>query len=305
MSKLYRAFNTSEVRFLRWIYSSFTDDAKLYKELKRQAELIEKDKCTPDIFTEFKKDIETFLTEENKRTVEDDVFDENSSCLSRIGFLKRANIPNIYKRLTEPEEKQFWENLQTLCKFRGMLNACGKQLGTMENMAMDFVKRNPSLKPEEYHQRVFEDMLSGGEMSKNLLSAFKEPGTLQNILDNFSSIIRTPGKEKVDLSALSKMVSQEDLSNIDEEFEKLNDQMRESGVNPFATISEAMKQTSTENPEPSAMMSSETTEKMNNAMYELVRKMQEHEIEDDGSEEAKHSRELLENLMSATTGKKE
>lgn len=232
MSKLYQAFNVSFLQGFRNIYKSFRGMQGLHTELERFIKLVRANAETPEIFREFDRDTRAHV---------DALFRCDTEALDRVPLFVRMDLPLIFTRLRAEEHEAFWATISTLLKYESMLNACGSQVGVMESMAMDFVRSNPNMNPNEYHQAVVQEMLNGGEMSQRLMETFKQPGVLENILGNFGNLLRRPGEEPIDLSGIAKMVKPEELANIDEEFKKMQDQIRESGQNPFAEIQGMLK----------------------------------------------------------------
>jgi hypothetical protein len=263
MTKLLGAYNINYLQFLRWIYESFNDQVGLFNEIKDTMAKVKVDAETSELFDAFDADTHNY---------QDALFNKDETCLEQIPLFQRTNMASLYPRLDDAERTSFWDNVTALCRYGGMLKACGTQVSTMENMALNFVKNNPGLRPEQYHQKVFEEMIGGGEMSSQLIETFKTPGTLQNILNNFGSLLRTPGADPIDLSGLSAMVKQEDLENLDSEFEELQQQIRDTGVNPFAEMGDmfgaAHAASSSANQSPLAMTMNST-----NAMADAVRKL--------------------------------
>ena len=232
MGHLFKAYNISFLQAFRNIYKCFSGEAGLKAELTELIDLVRADANTHEIYNRFCADTNAHM---------DALFSSDADCLEKIPMFVRMNLPSIYSRLMAEEQPFFWNSIFSVLKYGSMLSACGTQVSSMEDMAMKFVKDRPDLKPEEYHQTVLQEMLSGGDLSQQLLSSFKQPGTLQNILSNFGNLLRTPGQEPIDLSELTKMIKPSDLENLDSEFAALQQNVKDTGVNPFAQVQEMMR----------------------------------------------------------------
>lgn len=305
MSQLYRVFNTSEVQLLRMLYKAFPESTDLHDELIRQVNLIKGDIKTDKIFKEFENDLSVKVGDD-KTTVEDLLFKSDPLCIPKIGFLRRSNVEKLYPRFHKEsgEDVKFWESLQSLCKYRGMLGACGSHIGDMENMAMSFIEENPDLKPHEYHQRVFQQMLSGdGTISKQLIDTFKKPGAIQGILKNFGNIIRTPGQDPVDLSAIAKLAESEDLENLDEQFEEMKQEMKSSGINPFEAMSNGFS-TQDEDGKPTLPKELQNVN-ISDMMSKLVGKLGDANLTGDIKNDAQLTQEIFNNMLNSSVEKQD
>lgn len=225
MSTLFKAFYLTELQFLKNLYNSFRTKA-LYNEILQQAKSYKTDPEDRTLYNEFKADV---------TKSEDLIYDHNPQTFEKVRVLQRINMGKIYERMNETERSSFWEEFINMCKYTSMLKACGKFSQNIESMAINFVKSHPDMKPQQFHQKVFEEMFNGGDMQKQFLSTFRNKGALKSVLKNVGGILRTPGGENVDLSELADEIKDTDLNNLDEEFGKLQQHIRETGVNPFAT----------------------------------------------------------------------
>lgn len=301
MAKLHRAFNASLVKFLRFIYRALHDSVPLYDELVRVVQIAKVDPEGAELFEVFDVDIRATVTvasdEEDQEditvTVEDLVFDSNPEALLHITFFRNAALYENYGRLVDEEVARFWHDIQGLCKFRAMLSACGNQSSQMESIAMAFVKNNPGLKPEAYHQKVFEEMLTGGPMRDRLIDTFKKPGAIQEILKNFGSVMRAPGQKAVDLSALADLTTSEDLEHLDEEFDEFQKAFEESGINPFEHFATAMGASDPAGP---AEISTGAAQSVTDAMMKLMDTMNRGD-DDDMDEDTKRRNEEAARIM--------
>jgi hypothetical protein len=280
MSHLYRSFNMAYIEFFRKLYESYPQEVKLFEEVTSIVEKVKADKATPCLYLEWSQSVLAF---------ENALFNKDETIINEIDVFQRTNMSQLYtQRFMEEEKQWFWDKVLSLYRYRSMLAACGNQIGTMEEVALDFVKRNQGLKPEQFHQKVFEEMLSGGDMTKRILETFQQPGSITSIIKNFSSLMRVPGQDPVDLSAIEKLVEQEDPSTIQSEFVKFQESIRESGVNPFDEIKTAMATAQTE----SSQLDSSSVEscigtagKMSDMMRQLAEKMaKDHQKELDNSD---------------------
>jgi hypothetical protein len=208
---LHAAFTHNYSRFLQWFYQAFQNSESLYKELRRIAKIVRLDNDSTELFDEFEKDA---------RPHEDAVFNNDESVLIQIPCLQRAGIPQLFEHLTPEERKVFWTNLHTLFQTASMLKACSRQSGNLKKMAVN-MDRNMS--PEDYQQKVMQDMFSGGSTTNDILDTFQEKGAIREILENFGGLLRQPGEEKLDLGVLADMIEKEDLSNIKEEFKAMRE----------------------------------------------------------------------------------
>jgi len=246
MSKLYTSFNVAEVQFLRWIYKVFPT-RPLYNEIVLQVAEMKTDMGSTRIFDEFNGELgESFAKSKEGGgehvSIVDQIFKKDKECLTRISLLRRTKIDDLYVRMVDDERTMFWNNLQALCKYRGMLNACGTQAGAMQDVAMEFLKRNPNLKPEEMHKSVFDELMNGdgkgkNTMRDNILKMFANPDVIKGILQNFGDIVRSDNGDAPDMSALIAELDDEDLSGADGGFEEMLNDMQESGFNPFDSAS--------------------------------------------------------------------
>lgn len=200
--KLLKVFNQNYLEVLRIINKSFDDVRQLSDELGRAEKAICENESYKEIHNEFREDV--------NQSVMDRIFEKDKTVITSevIRFLKRSCMSLIYERMFQVEKDVFWKNLQSLCRYSSMLRACGEQLTDMEEMAMNFMQNNSDCKPENYHMRLFQEMLSGGEMSKKLMSTFKNPDCIKNILSNVGNIMKVNGGgEDADLSDFASLLN--------------------------------------------------------------------------------------------------
>jgi hypothetical protein len=210
--KLLKVFNKNFLEVIRILNKSFTDVADLSEELQKSEMLISEDESCKAIHDEFVSDVD--------QKVIDQIFQNDEKVISEnmIGFCSRCNMSSIFQRMYDGEKEVFWKNLQALCRYSSMLRACGEQLSDMEGMAMDFMQDNKNCPPEDYHMKLFQEMLSGGEMSKKLMSTFKDPSCIKNILSNVGNIMKANGDEKDGMSDFASLLnmpfSEEDMKEV-------------------------------------------------------------------------------------------
>lgn len=205
--KLLKVFNKHFISVLQILHESFNDDVHLTNELESNRKKVEKNESTEEIHNEFLKNTD-------QDTI-DRIFKCDVSVImeNKINFLQRANLSAIYKdRMYKEEHTVFWENLKALCRYSSMLRACGTQLTDMEDMALSFMDNNKDCAPEDYHMKLFQEMLSGGDMSKKLMKTFQDPSCIKNILSNVGNIMKTGDGEdgKSVIPDFGKMLNLED-----------------------------------------------------------------------------------------------
>lgn len=218
MPKLLKVFNQSYVQVFKILSTSFCDekqeeDMLLAAEVKRlHSFLEEKDGMSPTVFTKFKTETKDFVN---------DIFAKNEDLFTqdKLGFLSEIKFSKMWARFVDSEKTVFWKNITSLCRYSSMLQACGDQLASMEDMAVDFMKSKKDTKPEDYHMALFKEMLSGGDMSKKLLDTFKDPNCIKNILGNVSTIMRSADDESggsSDFTDILKMANMFEDSELEE-----------------------------------------------------------------------------------------
>lgn len=213
--KLYEVFNENYLSFLNILHKSFNEHRLLLEELKRTQNIITQDESTSTLHNNFQKNI----TQDNI----DKIYSKDESVLKEI--FKKIRLSDLFDRMYKCEKNVFWDNLQNLCRYSSMIRACGSQLNVMENMATDFMENNQNVNPKEYHMKLFKEMLSGGEMSQQLLSTFSEPDSINNILTNVGNIMKnTDGKkEKTFVDLFGSSFSKEDVEEVSKEMKKINE----------------------------------------------------------------------------------
>ena len=200
--KLLKVFNQNFLHVMRIMNKSFNDVPELTAELKVAEEAITENAACTKIHDEFKENVD--------QKVMDRIFKKDEDVIKNyeIGFLKRSNMPEVYERMYEAEQEVLWKNLQALCRYSSMLRACGEQLCDMEDMALDFMQDNKTCAPEDYHMKLFQEMLSGGKMSQKLMETFKDPSCIKNILSNVGNIMKSgEGEGDGDLSDFASLLS--------------------------------------------------------------------------------------------------
>jgi hypothetical protein len=216
--KLLKVFNSSYLHVFQILAKSFcdpelTEDMLLQDEVKRIENLCSQadGKCK-ELFHQFDAD-----TKDNK----DAIFAKDPEIITgkKLGFLNNIQFHAIWARCVDTEKEIFWKNLLSLCRYCSMLKACGEQLGSMEDMALDFMEQKKDIPPEEYHMALFQEMLAGGDMSKKLVETFKDPNCIKNILANVGEILRKPKDESGDgddFTDILKMASMFEDSDMEE-----------------------------------------------------------------------------------------
>jgi hypothetical protein len=185
--KLLLVFNQNFASVLRILKTSFDDVPELVEEFDRVNELLEQEASLKEIHDEFEHDVDAKMIERIFKS-EDSVITDDT-----VNFMRRSNLKSVYLRMFPAEKEVLWKNLQGLCRCSSMLRACGDQLGDMEDMAVEFMKDHGDASPEEYQMKLFQEMLSGGEMSKKVLSTFQNPECIKNILSNVGNIVSGSG----------------------------------------------------------------------------------------------------------------
>lgn len=104
------------------------------------------------------------------------------------------------EKLNIDEMSEFWKCLGALCKYSSMVRACGGKMNEIEGIAKDFLKSNPDITAEDCHSKLISEMLSGGDMSQKLMSAFSGPDMMQNVIKNITNIMGP--NENTDFSSL-------------------------------------------------------------------------------------------------------
>jgi hypothetical protein len=229
--KLLKVFNDNYLQIFRILSRSFCDinerkeDLKLLKEVQRIKSAIQKDPFTADIHAKFKDSIEGFVDAIFKK--DDSLFAED-----KLDFLKDIGFSKIWERMEDSEKALFWKNIISLSRYSSMMKACGSQLESMEDIALSFMqkKRKEGIKPENFNSSLFEEMLSGGEMSKKLLAAFKDKDCIGNVLSNVGDILRQPDDGKKgggttlsganylqDILSMTKSLSPDDIEKMQSE----------------------------------------------------------------------------------------
>jgi hypothetical protein len=233
MSKLHGAYNTSVLKFLRWLYKAFHSNKALYDECARVIEQIKNNANTTTIFEELDTQMKTFS---------EPLYASDCKVFDCIDMLQRIEMHDMYDHMTESERENFWRNLTALAGYGGMLRACGGKLQNMESMAAEYIQENKGrLDPQRAQQQVFEDIFSGGKFTKQLLGMYKNTDDLKNVFDNFGDLLRLPGQEKVDLSGLTAMIEEEDISNLSENFDDMKKEMEDSGISFDALFQQAQE----------------------------------------------------------------
>lgn len=220
--RLFQAFNRVYKKLLTIQFQSFPDQLGLQAELANVDAQMNENEFTNAISTQFAADTKDFVNH---------VYMKDEAMLSACPLMQRINMADMWASMVQEERDVFWDNMTSLMRYHSMLEACGTELGSMESMATEFMQRNQGLKPEEYHAKLFQEMLSGGDMSQRLMGIFQNPNTLKNMLKNVGNIMRSSGEEKsLDLEGLSEWMNVNDLSNIDADLSRLSEVARESGL---------------------------------------------------------------------------
>lgn len=105
------------------------------------------------------------------------------------------------------EKDVLWGLLCSLVEMNALINACGDKMPFMENIASGFISKNTNIAPDQYHNVLFQEMLSGGEMSEKIVSAFQDPKSVKNILKNMTVFMKCMDSEGEDMfNGLSEML---------------------------------------------------------------------------------------------------
>jgi hypothetical protein len=215
--KLLRVFNKSYLNVFQILARSFCDleieeDQLLMELVNKCIGILQNDDTFTEFHEIFNKDTESFLDEIFSR--DETIFKE-----CKIDFLNDIKFDKLWARFEDTEKDVFWKNIISLCRYSSMLNACGKQLAPMEEMALEFMKKQKNTSPDNYHMQLFQEMLGGGDMSKKLIETFKDPDTIKNILGNVGTIMRTTGDAGSganDFTDILKMANMFDASEMTE-----------------------------------------------------------------------------------------
>ena len=207
--KLYIAFNKNYLQIFKIIHKSFNDIKEVDSHYTDIMEMFGTPKAfaTKTLYKSFAQDLDQQILDRLKA--------KDQGVFLELKFFKHAGYGHVVSRLLEEEKPVFWKNIQSLCQCSAMIQACGSQLDQMENIATNFMKKNPKLSPQEYHKTLFQEMLSGGDLSKQLLQTFQQKGSIQNIMKNVGNIIRT-GDDEQD-AELTKLFSHLQVSSEEDE----------------------------------------------------------------------------------------
>ena len=216
MTKLYEAFNRVFLYFLRLCLNCFNDEVGIQQEFHTARQKFLKNKETTELFEKFNKEV---LTDGKNDYIYEKKVEGRIPLLTISPMFKRMNMAALHKGFDKEEQEVFWDNLESLACYASMLKACGSQMPNMENMAATYMKEHPNMSQEECRQGLLAEMLSGGAMSKQLLSIFQDPQSLQNIMSNVTDIMRS-SKDKGDplnLMGMMKGVTDEELKEISQQ----------------------------------------------------------------------------------------
>lgn len=217
--KLLKVFNTNFLKFFKILNRSFCDsilDQLLTAEVHRiEWELDNSNYQTKEFFESFDSDTKDFI---------DDIFKKKEYLIveNKFKFLHKLNFSFTWTRFKESEKLVFWKNLISLCRYAGMLKACGNELTSMEDMALKFMENKADVAPDQYHMELFKEMLAGGDMSKQLVETFKNPDCIKNILGNVSTIMRSDDADNskgtsntfADILNMTSMFDDNDISEL-------------------------------------------------------------------------------------------
>ena len=233
--KLIQVFNQNYKSMLDVLMISFSDDVKLSTESKHVDGILQKNTMSVELHQEFALD--------TPQSVIDRIFDKDISLINEVGVLRRCNVNALIGRMRDDEQLVFWTNLQNTCRYSSMLRACGEQLSDMEQMAFEFMEANKNCAPEKFQGKLFQEMLSGGPMSKRLLSTFGDTKCIKNILSNIGNILKTDSSTQSggqDVFSLFGDIMKENMSSNTNEGETEEDQAEQTSA-MINDIQESMK----------------------------------------------------------------
>jgi len=209
--KLLGLFNDYYLNFIRIICKYFGDDeySECQVELERVEKILSSNKYDLKIHFEFQEHVSQ--KEMNR------IFDEDESIINtdELPFLKRCNMAGLFLRMKDVEKKQLWEYLDTLCRYSSMIRACGDKLPDLETVAYDWMENNKGVSPDKLSMKFFQDMLSGGDMSKKLMETFQNPECFSNILENVDIMLRTKGDTNTENNGISGLINALNLGDTD------------------------------------------------------------------------------------------
>jgi hypothetical protein len=223
-----RAFNQTYLEVLRSMDTSFGDQSSgLRAEFHWLRDMV----AHPENYTEphrvFAQDVST-----------DRVGKLMSRDLDALGgpLFERMEWRKLYDvSMVEEEREVMWNSLRAVCRLSSVMRACGDGMAQLEDTTAEFVKKHKDKPSDNLQSVLMDDLLSGGETSQKLLSAFKGPD-LKNMVTNVINIMNTGegGEGANPLEALSKMTA-----NMENEMSKEWDMFHSDGN--FGPMAQAIK----------------------------------------------------------------
>jgi hypothetical protein len=213
---LLNVFNTQLHQFIAVVVESFRDSRKIHDFSTKLNQDLTVDPGSPIWHKKFEQS--------TPQKVIDDLFKHDGDVFTTNEFFLEFDFDVLYNEMEEGERTIIWKHIEGLCKYSSMIRACGDQISEMEQLAVDFMANNADIAPEEYHTKLFKEMISGGELSKRLMKTFSNKKCIENILSNVSNIVKSNNSDGSDnIGDLFKSVlGADDIENIAEGFTKEN-----------------------------------------------------------------------------------
>lgn len=237
MGVLHKAYNLSFLQFFRWIYVSNADNVSLKTFLADRVKRFEEEPQTVEFYNELNTDLldvvpeQTINNEQRVYAKDAKVWNDMKMCGVESG------MSELFPGFTAEEQEAVWNKFVGLCKYQAMLRSCGQQTEAMEDLAMQFIQKNQGdIKQEDFYAKVFDEMISGGDMTQKLIQSFSDPSFMKGIIQNFGSMIQAPGQPPIDMSPLAAQITEEKLKELPAQFNNLMTQMKTTGVNPFEAL---------------------------------------------------------------------
>lgn len=293
---LHTAVNVAAIQFLRDIYATFPTKS-LHAELSTLMSRTDGKQDDPTLYNELKEDTSD---------IQDQLYDKDESALDKVRLLKRIKSKKLLARMNEKEKDMFWDRVLSIAKYTTMINAVSGHMDDIHKMAETFMQENKNMDLKDMQAHIFEELFAGGKMSEQFLQTFTKDGALDGVLRNVGNILRAPGDEAVDMSAMADALKKEDLSKLPEHFAKMKQHISDTGTNPMADIGKVLRdesETKGDSPiEPTKILASGGLSK---SIKEIMKKAMEAKAQQEAEEASKKEEEAVKPDNNATVEEEE
>jgi hypothetical protein len=203
-ARILGSFNTSVLDYVRVLSVSFPDSAAS-AAYKNFSELLAENRETTKLNALVCEGLTTELT--------NSIFMEKKECIHTTLFFKVIGIDVLFDKFVDEEKAAFWKWSKLVLKYSSLINACGKSIDSIQDIAAEWSAKNADVPAEQRQAKIMAELLSGGDFSQRMMKTLMNPDSIKCMLKNVGTLMRSSDGNPSPMEEILKEVTQEDIES--------------------------------------------------------------------------------------------